>query len=201
MAAVIETPRLIFLFSGHMIDKPDRKLPRFPPECEPRITAAIDATLAGLGAGPADLGITQGACGGDLLFAEAMLKRGAALELLLPLPEEAFVVRSVDFKKASSAVPDRWRDRFHAVRQQPSVRTSVMPAERGSEESDGVFERCNLWMLERALSFGADKVRFICVWNGDGGDGPGGTDHMREAVQKSGGAECWIDTRKLCQQR
>ena len=184
-----------------MIDKPDRKLPRFPPECEPSIAAAIDAKLTELGAGPDDLGITQGACGGDLLFAEAMLKRGAALELHLPLPEETFVVKSVDFKKASSAVPDRWRDRFHTVRQQPSVRTTVMPAESRSEESDGVFERCNLWMLERALSFGADKVRFICVWNGDGGDGPGGTDHMREAVQKSGGAECWIDTRRLCLQR
>lgn len=201
MAAVIAIPRLIFLFSGHMIDKPDRMLPRFPPECEPRIAAAIDATLTELGAGPADLGITQGACGGDLLFAEAMLKRGAALELHLPLPEDTFVVKSVDFEKASSAVPDRWRERFFAVRQQRSVRTTVMPAGDGSEESDGVFERCNLWMLERALSFGADKVRFICVWNGDGGDGPGGTDHMRNAVQKSGGAECWIDTRRLCQPR
>ncbi|MGZ8993302.1 MAG: hypothetical protein ACXW16_04730 [Burkholderiaceae bacterium] len=201
MTAFIEIPRFIFLFSGHMIDKPDRKLPRFPPECEPSIAAAIDATLTELGAGPADLGITQGACGGDLLFAEAMLKRGAALELHLPLPEETFVVKSVDFTKASSAVPDRWRERFYAVRQHRSVRTKVMPAESESDESDGVFERCNLWMLEHALSFGADKVRFICVWNGDGGDGPGGTDHMREAVQESGGAECWIDTRKLCQQR
>ena len=201
MAAFIETPRLIFLFSGHMIDKPDRKLPRFPPECELSIAAAIDATLTELSAGPADLGITQGACGGDLLFAEAMLKRGAALELHLPLPEETFVVKSVNFRKVSSTVPDRWRERFYAVRHQPSVRTTVMPAESGSEESDGVFERCNLWMLERAFSFGADKVRFICVWNGDGGDGPGGTDHMRKAVQKSGGAECWIDTRKVCQQR
>ena len=200
MAADVQTPRLVFLFSGHMIDRPDRRLPRFPPECESNIAAAIDAALTKLGVGAADLGITQGACGGDLLFSEAMLRRGAALELLLPLPEEEFVARSVDFKKASSSVPDRWRERFQAVRRQRSVRTSVMPDSK-SDEPDGVFERCNLWMLERALSFGADKVRFICVWNGDGGDGPGGTDHMRKAVQKSGGAECWIDTRKVCQQR
>ena len=201
MAAITSIPRQIFLFSGHMIDKPDRKLPRFPPDCEPKIAAAIDATLTELGAGPVDLGITQGACGGDLLFAEAMLKRGAALELHLPLPEGTFISKSVAFDKASSTVPDRWRERFFAVRNQRSVRTTVMPATGGSEASDGVFERCNLWMLERALSFGADKVRFICVWNGEGGDGPGGTDHMREAVLKSGGAECWIDSRKLCRQR
>ena len=201
MAAITSIPRQIFLFSGHMIDKPDRKLPRFPPDCEPKIAAAIDATLTELGAGPVDLGITQGACGGDLLFAEAMLKRGAALELHLPLPEATFISKSVAFDKASSTVPDRWRERFFAVRNQRSVRTTVMPATGGSEASDGVFERCNLWMLERAFSFGADKVRFICVWNGEGGDGPGGTDHMRESVLKSGGAECWIDSRKLCRQR
>jgi hypothetical protein len=191
------TPRLIFLFSGHMIDKLGRTHPRFPPECEPSVAAAIDAKLTELGADANDLGITQGACGGDLLFAEAMLKRGAALELHLPLTEEVFVNRSVDFEKASLNSPDRWRDRFLAVRRHPSVAVTVMGND--GEASDDVFERCNRWMLDRALSFGADKVRFICVWNGEGGDGPGGTEHMRKAVEQSGGAQYWIDTRKLCQ--
>ena len=79
VAAVTTVPRQIFLFSGHMIDRLDRKPPRFPPECEPSIAREIDAKLTELSAGSADLGITQGACGGDLLFAEAILKRGAAL--------------------------------------------------------------------------------------------------------------------------
>ncbi len=192
-------PRLIFLFSGHMIDQMDRNPARFPPACEPRVAAEIDAKLTELGAGAMDLGITQGACGGDLLFAEAMLKRGAALQLYLPLVEEAFVKASVDFRKASSNVPDRWRDRFLAVRRLPSVRTTVMPAGASAERGDA-FERCNLRMLERAFSYGADKVRFICVWNGAGGDGPGGTEHMRKAVQQRGGEEYWIDIRKLCKQ-
>lgn len=182
-----------------MIDQLGRKSARFPPECEPRVAAEIDAKLTELGAGAMDLGITQGACGGDLLFAEAMLKRGAALQLDLPFAEETFLKESVDFKKASSSVPDRWRDRFLAVRRHPSVRITVMPA-GGSAERGDVFERCNLWMLERALSFGAGNVRFICVWNGAGGDGPGGTEHMRKAVQQHGGAEYWIDIRRLCKQ-
>ena len=67
-----------------------------------------------------------------------------------------------------------------------------------AKRTESVFERCNMWMLERALAFGAHKVQFICVWNGEGGDGPGGTDHMRKAVKDRGGAESWIDTRKLC---
>lgn len=184
-----------------MIDKPDRQAPRFPPACEANVANEIDARLTALGAGSSDLGMTQGACGADLLFAETMLKRGAALQLHLPMAEEAFLKRSVDFRKAPSSVPDRWRDRFIAVRLHPSVQTAFMPADHVAENSDGVFERCNLWMLERALSFGADKVRFICVWNGEGGDGPGGTEHMRKAVKQRGGTECWIDTRRLCAQQ
>ena len=123
-------PRQIFLFSGHMIDRLGRNPPRFPPECEPSVAREIDAKLTELGAGSADLGITQGACGADLLFAEAILKRGAALELHLPLAEKTFLENSVDFTKDSSTVPDRWRDRFLAVRRHPSVRTTVMPARR-----------------------------------------------------------------------
>jgi hypothetical protein len=181
-----------------MIDQLHRTPARFPPECEPKVASELDAKLTELEAGPGDVGITQGACGGDLLFAEAMLRRGAALELHLPLTEKIFLENSVDFTKDSSTVPDRWRDRFLAVRHHSAVTTKTMPAGRQLGQTDNVYERCNLWMLERALSFGADKVRFICVWNGEGGDGPGGTADMRKAVQRSGGAQCWIDTRTLC---
>ena len=198
MAAISTGPRQVFLFSGHMIDQVDRTPARFPPECESKVASEIDAKLIELGAGPGDLGITQGACGGDLLFAEAMLRLGTALELHLPLAEETFLKESVEFTKASSTIVDRWRDRFLAVRHHPSVQTTMMSARHQPGQPDNVYERCNLSMLERALSFGADKVRFICVWNGQGGDGPGGTAHMRNAVQKSGGAQCWIDTRTLC---
>ena len=157
----------------------------------------MESRLDALGAGRNDLAMTQGACGADLLFAEAMLARGAALQLYLPLDEEAFITRSVAFEKAASSVPDRWRERFTSVRAHPSTRVQ-MPADQHASASGNVFERCNAWMLDRALSYGAQKVRFLCVWNGEGGDGPGGTDHMRQAVKQRGGSECWIDTRKLC---
>ncbi len=127
-----------------------------------------------------------------------MLERGASLELHLPLTEEAFLTESVDFTKDSSIIPDHWRDRFLAVRHHRAVRTKVMAARRDPGQPGNVYERCNLWMLERALSFGADRLRFICVWNGEGGDGPGGTQHMRNVVIERGAAEYWIDTRQLC---
>src|SRR5207253_5262053 len=38
-------PQQVFLFSGHMIDAPDRKEPRFPPDKEKIAAAAIAAKL------------------------------------------------------------------------------------------------------------------------------------------------------------
>lgn len=59
------------------------------------------------------------------------------------------------------------------------------------------YERCNLWLLYTALALGIDKVRFICLWNGEGGDGPGGTAHMYREVNDRTGQVTWIDTGKL----
>jgi hypothetical protein len=92
-----ELPRKVALFSGHMIDAPGRENPRFPPNKEPIAARAIAEGLADLGFGPVDLAICGGACGGDLLFADAALARGARLELYIPFDESAFLEKSIDF--------------------------------------------------------------------------------------------------------
>ena len=76
-------PRHVLLFSGHMIDAPDRKAPRFPASKEASAADAIAALLdaADVAAGPNDLAICGGACGGDLLFAEACLTHGTSVEM------------------------------------------------------------------------------------------------------------------------
>ena len=68
-------PRQVFLFSGHMIDAPGRQPPRFPAEKESVAAQKIAEVLDKLGACPEDLALTQGACGGDLLFTEACQQR------------------------------------------------------------------------------------------------------------------------------
>jgi hypothetical protein len=189
-------PRLVFLFSGHMIDARDRAMPRFPPDKEPIAAHAIATVLDEFGAGPADLGMTEGACGGDLLFAEALLERGARLELFLPFDEATFLRKSVDFEKPLSSTPDGWRERYMAARARATVR--VMTDELGpTPEGESPFARCNLWLLDEALAKGARKVRFICLWDGEDGDGPGGTRHMVQAVRSRGGEVRWLDVTKL----
>ena len=49
------------------------------------------------------------------------------------------------------------------------------------------FERCNLWLMYSALACGIDKLRFVALWDGGGGDGPGGTAHMYNEVKRRTG--------------
>src|SRR5271155_5282967 len=89
--------RKVVLFSGHMIDAPGREKPRFPADKEPIAAKAIVGALADLYVGPDDLCICGGACGGDLLFAEAALARSSHLEIYIPFEEAGFLAKSVDF--------------------------------------------------------------------------------------------------------
>jgi hypothetical protein len=185
-----EPPHKVALFSGHMIDAPGRAKPRFPPNKEPLAANAIAGVLAGLGLGPGDLAICGGACGGDLLFAEAALARGARLELHIPFDEPAFLEKSVDFADRD------WRARFLAAKARGVLH--IAPGELGpTQEGEDPYERNNRWMLGTALRFGAGKVDFVCLWNGEAGDGPGGAQHMMEEVRKKGGRTVWLDTRRL----
>lgn len=146
-------PRRVYLFSGHMIEAKSRKTPRFPPDKEPVAARAIAAVLDEFAADGRDLGITEGACGGDLLFAEALIERGAALELRLPFDEPTFLCESVDFEKAPSIISDRWHERF--MKAKARVKVLVMPEVLGpTPDDESPYERCNLWMLNDALAIG-----------------------------------------------
>jgi len=180
-------PRRLLLFSGHRIDAPQRSPARFPPQLETPAAARIADVLAALDANEGDIGLTQGAAGGDLLFTEACLRRGVPVQLLLPLPEDAFIDSSI----LTSADGDDWKRRYLALKPALPWPPQVMPATDGDP-----FEACNRWLLDTALASGA-HLELVCLWNGESGDGPGGTAHMVQEVQRSGGAVQWIDTRTL----
>ena len=188
-------PRQVFLFSGHMIDAPDRPTPRFPAEKEAVAAQKIAEALDQLGAGPDDLALTQGACGGDLLFTEACLERGVKVNWLQPFREPDFMQESV------VRGGETWRKRYLDAKAKIADPIRSAPDELGELPPDSEpgypYERCNLWLLYTALACGIDKVNFICLWNGGGGDGPGGTAHMYNEVKRRTGRVTWIDVRKL----
>ena len=187
-------PRQVLLFSGHMMDAPGRPAPRFPPDKEDIARQKIAEALDALGAGPDDLALTQGASGGDILFLEACRERGVRLQLMLPLKEPEFIQRSL----LPSAGGEKWHDRYYILKTGMKAAPRIMPDELGPPPKDvSPFERCNLWLLYTALAYGIDKVRFICLWDGGGGDGPGGTAHMYNEVKNRTGRVTWIDSRKI----
>jgi len=180
-------PQRVVVFSGHMIDDPEVRGPgkekpaRFPPEKIDAATKAIRQRLDKIGATAGDLGVCGGASGGDLLFAEACLDRGMRLEVRLARREEEFLAESVTF-----ADPDRrWEESFEQVKENRATTLLVMPQELGpAPPGVSVHDRCNRWMLYSALSMGLRKTYFVTLWNGEPGDGPGGTQHMVELVRK-----------------
>ncbi len=183
-------PRNVLLFSGHMIDAPGRQEPRFPASKEPIAADTIARRLDDIGANSSDLAICGGACGGDLLFAEACLARGTGLELYIPFDEPAFLAESVDFANAN------WRERFFAAKAKAALH--VAPDELGPlPPGDNPYERNNMWMLESAARFGAEKLVFICLWNGKGGYGPGGAKHLMDEAGRKTKRVYWLDTREL----
>jgi hypothetical protein len=188
-------PDKTFLFSGHMIDEAARDSERFPEDMTELARAAIDKKLGEQDAGDDDLALSQGACGGDLLFAQAALDRGLRLELHLPFSEPEFIENSVAY------AGEQWVDRYYKVKSADKAKVLFMPDELGpTPASRDSYERANLWLLYTALAWGPDRVRFIALWNGEKSGKRGGTDHMMEAVRKRSGRISIVDSDVLLAQ-
>jgi hypothetical protein len=190
----VAAPRQVILFTGHMVDAPGRAVARFPAALVGAAAARIEGALAVIDAGPADLALTQGAAGGDLLFAEACLARAVPLRLFLPLQESEFVAQSLLPVEDGAAWHARFRDVVARLDQPPSEAPVVLGALAAGEDA---FVRANLWLLASALAFGTERLRCICLWDGGGGDGPGGTRHLVDAVYAAGGTVLRIDPASL----
>lgn len=187
-------PRHVLLFSGHLMDAPDRPVPRFPPAMEPAAAQALAGVLDSLGAGPGDLALCQAAAGGDLLFLEACVALGVRCQVLLPCDEATFMQRSV----LGSAHGPEWQARWLALKPRLGATPLEMDTALGpTPPGEDAFERCNRWLLETALAQGPGRLRLVLLWNGAGGDGPGGTRHMMQQVQAVGAPVHWVDTRSL----
>ena len=123
----------VAIFTGHMIDAPDRASPRFPPSLEAVVREAIRAHMARL-APVAVYG--SAACGADLLCLEAAMELGIETHIVLPFPPADFRRLSVDFR------PGDWGERFErAIARAGSVTVTSDHYARGSTAT---FDYANL---------------------------------------------------------
>jgi len=183
----------VVICSGHMIDAPDRKTPRFPKEKAEVVRAKIAQQLEQWKIGAGDLAVCGGACGADILFAEEALRRGAQLRLLLAQDIDDFVRDSVRH------AGNDWVQRFYALREKADVATQ--PERLGKAPSDvSIYARTNLWIINTARVEAADsgKIRALLVWDEKPtGDGPGGTSDFEQKVRDLGGLVEIINPTKL----
>jgi len=159
----------IGLFIGHMLDRLDRPLPRFPATLEETVRGEIEACLERRNV---QLGFSSLACGGDLLFAESVLKRGGEVHVILPFDIETFKINSVLIIPQADL-----EQRFHRVLDNAaSVR---ILSDRGDPQDSAGYDYGNL-ILNGAATLkgqllGMDIAR-ILLWDGNRGDGGGGTE-------------------------
>ena len=183
----------VVICSGHMIDKPDRKTPRFPLGKAEAVRAKIAQQLEQWKVGAGDLAVCGGACGADILFAEESLRRGAQLRLLLAQEVDDFIRDSVRH------AGNDWVQRFHALRDKAEVVTQ--PERLGKEPNDvSIYARTNLWIINTARVEAADpgKIYALVVWDEKPrGDGPGGTSDFQQKVCHLGGQVEIINPTKL----
>ena len=189
-------PRTI-LFTGHQVDAPGRKEPRFPADKEPLARAAIrQAVERQIELYGRAVGISGAASGGDILFHEVCAELGIPTRLFLALPPESYVTESV-----APAGPE-WVPRFYAIQSRfPSApilaRTKDLPGWLRHRADYSIWQRNNLWMLNEALTSGARNVSLIALWNGKKGDGPGGTADMIAIAQQRGAETRVLDSNAI----
>ncbi|HEX2078759.1 MAG TPA: tetratricopeptide repeat-containing protein [Longimicrobium sp.] len=196
-------PGRVIVFTGHRVDAPGRGAPRFPPAAEGKaremIRAAVQAEVAAAAGRPV-LGIAGAASGGDILFHEVCGELGVETQLFL-------VVSRDDYVRASVADGGReWVDRFNALFASRPYRflgnsdhALELPRWLRPWKDYTVWNRSNLWMLHNALAYGPEKVALVALWNGRGGDGPGGTRDMVAAAEERGVKTWVLDAAQLLQ--
>ena len=175
---ILVIPKVV-VFTGHMIDRPDRPQPRFPTRLEVAVQQAIQQQLKAISG---KIGFASAACGSDILFLESVQALQGETHVVLPYNAELYVNDSVDL------VPgENWRQRFEAVIAQTAhvVTASTQRMTAGGISYD--YADTVLFGLAalRAREMETDLVG-LAVWDGLPGDGPGGTASIVRRWKKLG---------------
>ena len=196
MKAAEDAPRVI-LFTGHRVDAPDRPQPRFPSGKEDLARAMIFDAVSEekkKAEGPL-LGISGGASGGDILFHEVCNELGIRSQMYLALSKSEYIKASV----ADGGV--KWVEKFNQLykEKEPLIlsESGELPVWLRKKTEYTIWQRSNLWMLHSALAISKDNLKLIALWDGDVGDGAGGTEDMVKRAQDRGATFIHLDARKL----
>ncbi len=145
----------IVAFAGHMIDAPDRAVPRFPAALVPAVRAAVRDHVSRLNT---PIVYTSAACGADLIFIEAALEAGAEVNVVLPFDRDDFVQTSV------AVGGEGWVDRFDAALARAT--RVIMATDERYLGDDVLFEHAALLLEGLSILRGAQlqtTPSLVCV--------------------------------------
>ena len=164
LAGTFPTVR-VAVFTGHTVDAPGRAKPRFADKDEAAVQQSIEE---GLAKHEVMLGVAGAACGADILFLEALQRRGAHTCIVLPHNAEAF--RRISVTDIGGAA---WGQRFDAVL--AACSELILLADQPGEDLSYQFQGAVMAGLARlkAQAIGGDAMGLAC-WDGEAG-GVGGT--------------------------
>jgi class 3 adenylate cyclase len=175
--ACFRIPR-VAVFAGHLIDHPDRTVPRFPAHLEDDVRKELHDRLRRHDVG---FGYSSAANGGDILFLEGLIEMGAERHIVLPYNREQFLEDSVDFIPGTN-----WAERYRSVLERA---TEVMTASEQRMLGGAMSYEYGFLLLDGTAAVRAEELetelRCFAVWDGEQGDGRGGTatsiEHWRRA--------------------
>ena len=161
----------IVAFSGHRL-APD-------PEAEAGLRHDIDGVLERRRAG---VGYGSLACGADVLWAEALIERGAIVHIVLPFDPDQFIDTSV------RPGGEGWVRRHEAIRAAAaSVAVATEGPYRGHDELYGLTASLFLGRARMRAEETTATSSLGVVWDGETGTGPAGTGADVARWRRAGG--------------
>jgi tetratricopeptide (TPR) repeat protein len=190
MDACLPVPRVL-AYTGHMVDEPGRKEARLPATKVGRLRNEIRRRLKNLGALH---GFGTAARGSDIIVLEALHERGLTATIVIPFPAAAFKTTSLG---------DSWNERFDNLMSISGFEFSKPLFEAlppNAKKLGDAFAKANKEVFQRAVAFARsldEKPIVLAVWDGQPGDGPGGTADAVQLWMDEGYTPVIIDPRTI----
>lgn len=191
-----EKPVHLIIFAGHLVDSPGRSEPRFPPTREAQAKALIREAVETLRNDQHEfMGLASAAPGADILAHEVSGELGLKSTICLPMPAK-------DYARMAFKDLDNWRTRFLDLQQDHEVLElsdkAGLPRWLSDSKMDS-WERGNRWVMQMAMTWGAERITLVALWDGKTvGDAPGGTAQMVQLARDAGTVRIvTVDAKKL----
>ena len=176
----------VLVFTGHMIDAPERSEPRFPQHIAEEVRGRIRSRIERLRPAAA---YGSAACGADILCLEVVRELGGELHIVLPFPAEQFRSESVEFCGQGD-----WGERFQRLLEDASE--VMVISEKPPPNGVSTFEYANLVMtgLARLRSQVLDtNLHGLAIWDGSIAGDVGGTSSVVDMWRRYGVATDRVD--------